>query len=157
MEPDAVREEDGRNVQLFDEAIAESHYGFDLLPGVSELRPESPHVDIDGTCFDQPIVAPDALEEPVARNHAIPILDQIAQQLELSSRQPHRSVVDFDAHRLEIRREVSPLENDGARGLGVAASATQGGSNARGEFACAERFRDVVVSAHIKAGDAIIF
>ena len=53
-------------VALLDEAIAEAHDGLDLAAGRAELGPEPADMDVDRPCLDELLVAPDALEQPIA-------------------------------------------------------------------------------------------
>ena len=61
---------------------------------------------VDRSCFDQPVVAPDALQQPVARHDAVLVLHQIPQQLELAARQAHRRAVHRDATASKSARQV---------------------------------------------------
>ena len=70
-----------------DEAISQAHHGFDLLARRAELGAQPSDVDVDRTRLDDAVVAPHALEQSIAREHAIAVLDEVAEQLELSTRQ----------------------------------------------------------------------
>ena len=52
------------------------------------------------------VVAPDALEQPVARQHAVPVLDEIPQQLELAAGEPDGSPSTAIDDRVEIGDEM---------------------------------------------------
>ncbi len=51
-------------------------------------------MDLDRSRLNHPVVAPHTLEQTVAREHAVAVLDQMAQQLEFPPRQSHRHTVD---------------------------------------------------------------
>ena len=57
-------------------------------PGVTELAAQSAYVHVDRSRFDLAVEPPDALEQPVAREHPIAVLDEEAQQLELALGEP---------------------------------------------------------------------
>src|SRR5262245_61289457 len=88
-----------------DEAIPQTDHRLDLAARGFQLAAQAPDVHVDGACLDQPFVAPDPLEEPIARDHAILVLNQILQQLELAARQTYRRAIDGDGDGVEIGAE----------------------------------------------------
>src|SRR3569833_3076138 len=60
---------------------------FDELARSAELRPHTSHVDIDGASSARILIAPRALEQRLAREHATAMLREVAEQLELLMRQ----------------------------------------------------------------------
>ena len=120
--------------RLLDEAIAETDRGLDLPAGRSELGAQPSDVDVDRSRLDQPIVAPHALEQPLARQHAVAVLDQALQQLELAPRQADAGAVDGDGHGVEVGDDL-PAAIDrlgvGGRALAAAAAAPARGPRAR--------------------------
>src|SRR5215831_7882207 len=91
-----------------DEPIAEADDCFDLASRRAELRAEAADMHVDRSRFDQALVAPDALEQPIARHDAILVLDEIPQQLEFPSREAHRRALDLDRDRVEIGDQPRP-------------------------------------------------
>src|SRR5262252_2155954 len=89
-----------------DEPVPQPDHCLDLPRRFAELASEPADVDVDGPRFDRPVVAPDALEQTVARHDAVLVLHQIPEQLELASRQANGIAVDGDGHRFEIGDEM---------------------------------------------------
>jgi hypothetical protein len=109
------------------------------------------------TDLDEALVAPDALEQPIARDDAVLVLHEIAEQLELAARQADRRAIDGNRDRLEVGDE--PVAAIAAAGAPLAAvgAAPQHGAHAGRELAEAERLGDVVVGAVLETGHAIVF
>src|SRR6185295_13643920 len=72
---------------LIDESIAQADHRLDLAAGGEELGAKPADVDVDRPGLDDPVIAPDAFEQAVARHHPVLVLDQVAEQLELTPRQ----------------------------------------------------------------------
>src|SRR6185436_3636067 len=87
---------------LLDEAIAEADRRLDLTTGRTELGAQTSDVDVDRSRLDQSIVAPHALEQPLARQHAVAVLDQALQQLELAPRQADAGSIHGYRHGVEV-------------------------------------------------------
>src|SRR6185369_17956860 len=104
-------------------------------------------------------VAPDALEETVARDDAVLVLDQILQQLELAARQAYRRAIDGNGDGVEIGAEpLAAIQRRAHRAVVASrAAAAQHGAHPRGQLAEAERLGDVIVGAVLEAGYAIVF
>ena len=73
-------------------------------PGGAELAAQAADVHVDRSRFDQAVVAPHAFEQTIARDHAVAVLDEIAEQLEFASRQPDRPRRRRRPRRLRSRR-----------------------------------------------------
>src|SRR5262245_16548625 len=86
----------------FHESIAKADYGFDLRSGDAELGTQTADVYVDRSCFDEVLVAPHALEQPIAREHAPLVFHEEAQQLELAPREPYRLSVHGHGDGIEI-------------------------------------------------------
>ena len=121
-----------RGVRCFDEPVAEPDDSFDLKCGGTELSPEPADMHVHRSGFDRVLVAPDPLEEAVAGNHAIAVLYEIAEQLELATREPNGSAVHGDGHGVEIRHQMFAAIYVRAN---LQLSPPQGRTHARGEFA----------------------
>src|SRR5690606_36662882 len=89
-----------------DEAITETDDGLDLPARGAELAAEASDVDVHATCLDEAVVAPDTLEQAIAREDAVPVLHQVAEQLELPPREPHGLAIHGHRHSLEIGHDV---------------------------------------------------
>jgi hypothetical protein len=81
---------------LVDEPVAKPDDRFDLVGGGAEFSAQAADVHIDRTRLDDVFVSPHAFEEPVARQHAVPVLHQLAKQLEFTPRQLDGSLIDQD-------------------------------------------------------------
>ena len=92
--------------RLFHEPVAEPDDGFDLRAGGAKLRAQAADVDIDRPRFDEAVVSPHPFEQAVPREHAVAVLDEKLQQLELAAGQSHGRAVDRNRHRVEVGRQV---------------------------------------------------
>ena len=88
--------------RLFDEPVTQPNDGFDLLSRDLELATQTTDVDVNRSRFDNPVVAPHALEQPVARYHAVPVVDQVSKQLEFPPRETNVLAVYDDGHGVEV-------------------------------------------------------
>ena len=68
-------------------------------------------MDVNRSGFDRILVAPDTLEQTIAGNHAIAVLYEVTEKLELAPREADRTTVDGDGHRVEICDEVLAAVN----------------------------------------------
>src|SRR5207302_7683785 len=128
---------EARDSVLIDDPISQADHRLDLPPGRAELAAEPADMDVDRPRFDEPVVPPDALEQPIARDDTVLVLCEVAQELELASRQPHGATVDRYRHTLEVGDKVCAGVAGDARLLRPRGS-TQGCANPRGELAEAE-------------------
>src|SRR6266508_2262667 len=111
-------------------------------------------MDIDRAAVAGEIVAPDTLQQHITRERHTPVADQAGQQIELFLRER-----DLDAIAPGPARASIYVQPAGLQHLAVASRLAIGAphdrSDAREQLAQAERFGYVVVSAKLKAGDAI--
>ncbi len=114
---------------------------------------------VDRSRLDRPIVAPHAFEQAISRQHAIPVLNEVPQELELPSRESHGLVFNTHRHRIEISHQMlAPIHECLGGRMAVAgadAAAPQHRTYACGELAKAEWLGDVVVGPDVEAGHAI--
>ena len=110
---------------LFDEPVAHADDRLDLPAGMAELAAQPADVHVDRSGFDLAVEPPDALEQPVAREHAVAVLDEEAQQLELALGQPDGRAGHAHRHGVEIDRQRPALIAEillGARSAAAAAA-----------------------------------
>ena len=69
----------GRKAELLDEPIPQTDYGLNLLSGAAQFPAEPADVYVHRARFDRVLIAPHAFQQTIARQHAIPIRDQIPQ------------------------------------------------------------------------------
>ena len=74
--PGGARNPSFSSTPLLHEAVAQTDHGLDLLAGGAELGAQPADVDVDRSRLDEAVVAPDALEQAVARQDAIAVLDE---------------------------------------------------------------------------------
>ena len=130
---------------------------------VSICRPASPSLPRRRpTCtstervFDLAIEPPHALEQSVAREHAVPVLDEKSQQLEFALGQPDGHAGHAYRHGVEIdRQQAAPVT--GALLRCSLRWAPQYRAYAGDELSQAERLRDVVVSPKLEPRDTVRF
>src|SRR5438046_2341528 len=135
--------------------IPEADNGLDLRAGVAKLRAQAADMHVDRACFDEPVVTPHALQQAVARYHAVLVLNEIVQQLELAAGEAHRLSVDSNRNGVEIGGEMRAAVR-GGRPLCLAARSPEHRSDARRQLPKAERLRYVIVRAEFEAADAVI-
>src|ERR1051325_2671406 len=134
--------------------IAEADDGLDLLAGGAQLSAQAPDVHVHRAGLDGLVVAPHAFEQPIARQHAVLVGDEIPQQLELTPREPHRLAVDVHGDGVEVRDDMFAAVHR-RDALAAVRTAAQHGTHARGELAQAERLGDVGVGADVEARNVI--
>src|SRR5207302_6228127 len=59
---------------LIDEPISQADHRLDLPPGRAELAAEPADMDVDRPRFDEPVVPPDALEQPITRDDTLIVM-----------------------------------------------------------------------------------
>ena len=135
------------------ETVALAAQGLDA-PGVPpEFFAQAADVGVDGAGVDGAGVAPDLLQQRVARLRAAPAFEQQAEQLELGGRQVELLAVEGDL-------EIAPVDDEFADGQPVVAPlgpahAPQHGFHPQDEFARAEGLGHVIVRADFQPGDAL--
>ncbi len=98
--------------ELADELIAEPVDRQDKLGVVRvglELLAQPGHMHIDGAGRDQRIVAPDVVEQHIARERDAAVLDEVAQQPELKRRELDRLPVAADLGAAEVYPHIAKL------------------------------------------------
>src|SRR5262245_19008299 len=97
--------------RLFHEPVAETDYRLDLRAYTAEFRAEPADVHVHRSRFNEAVVAPHALEQPIAREHAVAVFHEAPEQFELAPREPDRLAFDGHQHRIEIRDEMlAPID-----------------------------------------------
>ena len=108
--------------------------------------------------FDEPLVAPDPFQQPIARQHAIAILDQIAEQLELASREPDVRAVHTHGDGVEVGQQMlAAIDDRGFLPGGIGVAAPQHGAHAGRQLPKTERLDDVVVGADVEPRHPVAF
>ena len=115
----------------------------------SELLAQVADVELDLVARDAVRVAPDELEQLVAREHLVRVLHERREQLELERRQLHLAALDGHA-------PLGVVDLDEVVGvrlghLGLAAGPAQERLDAGEQLLAPERLRDVVVGARRRA------
>ncbi len=106
--------------------------------------------------LDLPFESPDALEQPVARQDTVPVLDKEAKQLELALGESHGRSRDAHRHRVVIYREGSALITEVLLQGGLRRP-PQDSADSRDKFAQAERLRYIIVGAQFQPCNAVRF
>ena len=63
-------------------------------------------MDVDRARLDQSLVAPHTLQQAVARDDAVLVLNEVAEELELAPREADRGAIHRDGDRLEIGHQA---------------------------------------------------
>src|SRR5947208_12031487 len=121
---------------------------------VAELPPQLPHVDVDGARVTRERVAPDPLEQLIAREDQALVVEELPEEVELLGRQPDLLVPEATLAPARVEYEVAVPE-DTAVALRLPRPAAEDGPHARHELAWIEGFREVVVGADLEAGDLV--
>ena len=99
----------GSRLRFFDEPVAHADDGLDLAAGRAELAAQAADVHIDRSRLDLAVESPHALEQPVARQHAVAVFDEETQQLEFALGQPDWRAGHAHRDGIEIDREAAAL------------------------------------------------
>src|SRR5438128_261512 len=86
--------------------VADSPHGHDRR-GVAELAAQLPHVDVDGAGVAGERIAPDALEQLVAREHESAVVEQLPEEVELLRGELDLLVADTHLATTGVDREVA--------------------------------------------------
>src|SRR5262245_66408881 len=78
--------------------------------GVEELGAQPRHVDVNGPGLDEPVLAPNQIEQLVAAEHAARRADQGGQQLEFLGGEIDGAARDRDLEALAVDLEAAGLE-----------------------------------------------
>src|SRR5438552_727220 len=94
--------------RLFDETVAEADDGFDLAAGGAELGAEASDVHVNRARFSGRVVSPYSFEQAIARLHAVAVIDEVPEQIELAPRKAHRRAVHGHRDSIEIGLNPRP-------------------------------------------------
>ena len=153
----------GSAVDLGRQHVAFAAHGLDearLARIVAEAMAQAAHLHVDAAVERVGLAALREIDELVAVEHAIRVLEEDAQQpvLGAGERRDHAFAGDADADapcRASSRRSAGAARSSGCRFAGQAARAAQDRLDARQQLARAERLGQVVVGAHLQADDAV--
>src|SRR5262245_42429978 len=106
------RHRDG--LDLLHESITQTDNRLDLRARNAKLGAKPAHMDVHRAGFDEPLVAPDALEQAVPRQDAVPVVNEEPKQLEFAAREANGLSLDFDRDGIEIRTQVFALIDGGS-------------------------------------------
>jgi hypothetical protein len=112
-------------------------------------------VDIDGARVAREGVAPDALEQLVAREHEAPVVEEVPEQVELLGRQLHLLAGDGHLAPTRVDSELAVLENRAHELPSLGAGTAEDRLDAGDELAGVEGLRQVVVRAHLEPDDLV--
>ena len=111
-------------------------------------------MDIDGAAVAEEVVAPDALEQHIARQCHAAVSHQAGEQVELFLRQCDLTPIAPDAPRAGVDPHIAGIEHLAVHQC-LTIGAAQDGADARQQLAQAEWLGDVIVGAEFEAGDAV--
>src|SRR3954464_9032745 len=115
-----------------------------------ELAPEVRDEDLDGVRRRERVVAPDLLEEALARDDDPLVAHQVLEQLELALRELDRAVAARDLVGIGVQRQVGDDERRAAARRRPREQRAQAGE----QLLALERLDEVVVGARVEALDA---
>src|SRR5262249_53683681 len=124
-----------------------------LAAAVADLGPQLRDVRVDRARGRVALVAPDVLEQLLARDGVTLALDEVAQQLELARREVERLAALLRPVGLEVQLDVR--EPVAGQALLAALRASQYRAHTREQLADRERLGDVVVRAQFEAHDLV--
>ena len=122
---------------------------------VAELAPHLPHVDVDRARVAGERVAPDALEQLVAREHEPAVVEQLPEEVELLRRELDLLVADHHLAAAGVDDEVAVADLVALLAAPVGRRAAEDALHARHELARVERLRQVVVGADLEPDDLV--
>src|SRR3990170_6400320 len=100
-----------RRLPLGGEAVADVAHGLDEDARARlDLAAQTADVDVDGAGAAEVLVAPDTVEQRLAREHLAAVRHQKAQQLELLEREAHRLLADEDLVVRQVDHEVTAAQ-----------------------------------------------
>src|SRR5438093_2553343 len=124
--------------------VADAPHGDDRR-GIAELSPQLAHVHVDGARVAGERVAPDPLEQLVARQHEAAVVEQLPEQVELLRRQLDLLLDDPHLASAGVDREL-PVLDDGALALAPRGRGPpEDRLHTRDELAWVEWLRQIVV------------
>src|SRR5215218_10692244 len=134
--------------------VADAPHGDDR-GGLAELAPQLPHVHVHRTRVTREGVAPDALEQLVAREHEAAMVEELPEQVELLRRQLDLLVADLHLATSGVDAEIAVPESRARDFLAVGGGAAKDRLHARDELARVERLRQIVVRADLQPDDLV--
>src|SRR2546423_6694117 len=134
--------------------VADSPHGHDRR-GLAELAAQLPHVDVHGAGVARKGVAPDALEQLVARQDEAAVVEQLPEEVELLRGELHLLGPHLDLPAAGVDHEVAVPEDGALRFLPLGRGSAEDRLHARDELARIEGLRHVVVRADLEADDLV--
>ena len=119
--------------------------------GVERLA-QPPDMHVDGAHLDLRILAPDPVEQLLAREHPARMLQEMPQQAEFGRAEMDRLAGARHAVGGEVHRDIGVAQHVVGR---VRLGAPDHRAQPRHQFARAERLDDIVVGAAVEAADAV--
>src|SRR5271157_269875 len=119
-----------------------------------DFFPDTADVDINGTGSHIRSVAPDGVEQMVAREDTSAMAGKVIEQAELRGGGGNQLAADHEGHRRGINLNLTDLQGTGREGP---LEAAQHGLDAGHELARAEGLGDVVVGAELESENAVGF
>src|SRR5581483_2680859 len=98
------------------------------------------------------LITPDRVQDDIAGQCAVGVLQEIEQQVVFSRRKLYFAPGPRRVPAIDVDFNVSELKN-----LSVIRSSAQQGTNSRQQFASSERLDDVIVRPHFKQQDLVYF
>ena len=134
------------------QAVAGAAHGFDQHAGHAQRLAQALDMHVHRALLDEDVVAPHLVEQLAAAVHALGVLHEVVQQLELGRAHLQHLAVVRDAVRGRIQQQ-RPDGHRAAHLLGRAAA--QHGADARQHLLGGEGLDDVVVGAGVQPGHAV--
>src|SRR4051812_21119847 len=149
-EPPASRQRIGSRLYAEDVARAADRMKEPRLATGFELPPQVRHEHLDGVRDGERVVAPDLVEQLLARDDEPLVAHQVLEQLELALGELDLAVSPAHLVRVGVQREVS----DAQRGHAARRTAAQQRPQPREQLLALERLDEVVVGADVETLDA---
>src|SRR5215210_8519073 len=144
----------GDRIACGPDLIADAPHGHDR-GGLPELPSQLAYMNVHGPRITGERVAPDSLEQLVAREHEAAMVEQLPEQVELLRRELHLLVANLHFTPAGVDHELAVLDRGALRLTTLGGGSAQDGLHARDELARVERLRHVVVGADFEADDLV--
>src|SRR5215211_3482627 len=149
-EPPASRQRIGSRLYAEDVACAADRMKEPGLATGFQLPPQVGHEHLDRVRDRERVVAPDLVEQLLARDHQPLVSHQVLEQLELALRELHTALAPVHLVRVGVQREVAdPQRRHAAR-----RAPAQERAQPREQLLALERLHEVIVGADVEALDA---
>ena len=122
------------------------------LAAVLELAAQVRDEDVDGVRLGEGVVAPDLVEQRLARHDDARVAHQVLEQLELARGQVELALAAEHLARVRVEAQVA----DDDVGASARRAAPQQGAHAREQLVALERLDEIVVGARVEALDASV-